>query len=676
MRLTKNCLKILLFAALTAGLSVSWGSAQPSSLSTDKTNAASNQPEITHLLNAPSAQYQRLNTVKMRATYLDARSAFKTGKKKTYKKWKASLVDYPLYPYLEFEEISKDLDSLPSVKVKAFLDQHSGTYLAEKLNKEWLKKLAKKKKWEEFLTYYYTDFGNNELACNHLTALYKTGKKEEALRKTKALWAVGRSQPDACDDIFEAWIKADNLTNDIAWQRFKLAVDKHKDSLAAFLTRYLDKDSKHWAQLYRQIHRKTDLLKQKSKLSKDNPKTKEVVIHGLKRKARRDAKAALDLWHEYQGIHDFNEAETAEVNRAIALRLATQFHPLAYQQLIQADPNTEDLELTEWRIRVAIRESKWQQVYNWIQLLPKEEKESPRWMYWQARSLDKSQAKLANSLMTSLSKERDYYGFLAAEKIGVSYSVNHTTIPLSQADVEAIEDIPSVKRALEFYVIGHTTSARREWLFAIEQMSHQELLAAANVAKRWGWYRQAIHCAVLSGHWDDLNLRFPMAFQDEIIFNSKAQNVETNLLFAIARQESAFMPDAKSPVGALGLLQLMPATARQTAKKMGMRYSNKRELLKPAKNIYLGSAYLSQLLDTFNGNRILATAAYNAGPYRVKQWQKNTKHSYPFDVWVENIPFSETRRYVQNVLTYAVIYSSKLGLRQQIILNHERNQDL
>ncbi|WP_168187724.1 transglycosylase SLT domain-containing protein, partial [Pseudomonas sp. HMSC75E02] len=291
----------------------------------------------------------------------------------------------------------------------------------------------------------------------------------------------------------------------------------------------------------------------------------------------------------------------------------------------------------------------------------------------QARTLQLAQPQnpQAMALYQPLARERDFYGFLAADRINAPYQLNNRPVSISPQVMQRVRNAASTRRALEFYARGDVISARREWYYAARVFNRDELLAQARMAYDMQWYFPAIRAISQAQYWDDLDIRFPVAHRDSLLREARNRDLHPSWVFAITRQESAFMSDARSGVGATGLMQLMPATAKETSKKFGIPLAGPQQLIVPDLNIRLGAAYLSQVQGQFNGNRVLATAAYNAGPGRVRQWLKDARH-LSFDVWVESIPFDETRQYVQNVLSYAVIYGQKIGVPQPLVDWHER----
>ncbi|NVL30994.1 lytic transglycosylase domain-containing protein, partial [Pseudomonas syringae pv. actinidiae] len=337
------------------------------------------------------------------------------------------------------------------------------------------------------------------------------------------------------------------------------------------------------------------------------------------------------------------------------------------------DPELRDNTVTEWRLRLLLRLGRWEEAYELARRLPKDLAATNRWRYWEARSLELAQpnSPLIASLYKDVAKELDFYGSLAADRTQSPYQLNNKPLVLSQALINKVRNTPGVRRALEFHDRGEIVDGRREWYHVSRLFNRDEMVAQAKLAYDLKWYFPAIRTISQAQYWDDLDIRFPMAHRDTLVREAKVRGLHSSWVFAITRQESAFMDDARSGVGASGLMQLMPATAKETARKFSIPLSSPQQVLDPDTNIQLGAAYLSSVHTQFNGNRVLASAAYNAGPGRVRQWLKGANH-LAFDVWVESIPFDETRQYVQNVLSYSVIYGQKLNSPQPLVDWHER----
>jgi soluble lytic murein transglycosylase len=279
------------------------------------------------------------------------------------------------------------------------------------------------------------------------------------------------------------------------------------------------------------------------------------------------------------------------------------------------------------------------------------------------------------TIYQQLAESRSFYGFLSADIQKTDYQFEDKPAPVDQQLISTLKNLPAFKKAKEFLLMEKMHRARTEWRYAMKGLSTEEFIAAAQIANQWGWSRKAIEAMAGAAYWDDLGIRFPVVHADIIHSSAEKNNIPSSLVFSIARQESAWEFDAKSRVGASGLMQLMPATAKETAKRARLAYK-KSQLFDPEYNIALGSHYITGLLEQYEDNRALAIASYNAGPHRVKQWLKKSNALLPLDVWIEIIPFKETRKYVQNVLSYEVIYNYRQGRESSLLTLAEANSTL
>jgi soluble lytic murein transglycosylase len=286
--------------------------------------------------------------------------------------------------------------------------------------------------------------------------------------------------------------------------------------------------------------------------------------------------------------------------------------------------------------------------------------------------MPQSESNPSLQLTQELALERDFYGFLASEKLEQKYSFNHRPLQVDNATSARVRAMPALQRARELYFHEFIVEANREWHAATREFDRAEWMAAARLTHQWQWHSRAIIAMARAEYWDDIVIRFPLAYQHSLKRAAQSSGVASPTLFAIARQESAFERHATSSAGAIGLLQIMPATARATARKFVIPYRNKMQLRDIETNLPIGSQYYKSLLTNFNNNRILATAAYNAGPDRVGKWLARSRGKLPFDIWVELIPFKETRGYVTNVLMYSAIYSHRLGIDAPMLNASER----
>jgi soluble lytic murein transglycosylase len=387
-----------------------------------------------------------------------------------------------------------------------------------------------------------------------------------------------------------------------------------------------------------------------------------VVRHGIVRLAARDPETALALWSQLKQKHTFFGEDDNYVRRNVGILAAQEQSPLALKLLaeVSADPGDETLHL--WRVRTALREGNWELARQFIAALPQAVQQEGQWAYWKARALEGvGERAAAEKLYSKLARNRGYYGFLAADRVSADYAMQHVSIDATPEEVSALLARPGIQMAQELYALEHLTEARRQWNWMTKRLTSRELAVAAVIAREWGWHDRAILTVAKSDHLDDLDVRFPVLYRELIEANASEQGLDPGWIYGVVRQESAFAVDARSPVGALGLMQLMPTTGRLTGRKNNIPVRSNQALLNIQNNLKLGASYLKEVLTRHRGNQTLATAAYNAGPNRVNSWLPAT----PLDaeIWVETIPFNETRDYVKNVLAYTAVYEHRLGQR-------------
>jgi len=597
----------------------------------------------------------------------------KNKEEEEYRKHYARLGDYPLIPYLDYSELKQNLYDLDFKSVDRFLNTNKGTFLEYRLREQWLFALAKKRKWREFISYYTPNIKQKSLRCYHLEARLSTGDNS-AYQEVPAIWTQGKSQPKACDPLFKKWRRQGGLTNEIAWLRFNNAMAKRKRGLANYVKGLMTGDYKKYAEEFMGVDAYPARIKQHKRFAEQSEPMQLIISHGIKRFARIDPKQALYHWERYEAQRLFDKEITTATKLKLVSRLTSKGHTAEAEALIKGSRALQQRKVVERMIRESLRHEDYEKALQWITKLDEDVQQSDRWLYWQARLQDElnlSDTKRASrDIYLQLSKTRGFYGFLSADLLNQDYSLEHKPSDVLPSTVHVIENLPAMKRAKELWFKGNFSEARAEWQFATKEMTPTELVAAGKTARKWGWYNKGIHAMIQSKYWDDLDIRFPLAYQDTVEKMSSKNDVALTFIYAIARQESAFYEKARSSAGAMGLMQLMPGTARQTAKKSGIKHHDS-YLLDPEYNIQLGSQYLNELLNKYNGNRILAAAAYNAGPHRVNKWIKRSAQDIPFDIWIETIPFKETRGYVQNVLAFSVIYAYRLGEDGEFITEKE-----
>jgi peptidoglycan lytic transglycosylase len=594
-----------------------------------------------------------------RKDYLAAKKALDTKQYKTFGKIANTLKDYPLYPYLRYNYILKRLWKVDDAEIIDFLKRYSDLPVANYLRTSWLKLLVKRGHWQTFVDHYLPQ-SSIKMQCYHLQARMKTNNEVFFLEDTRSIWLTGKSLPPQCDPAFKRLYKSELMTNDLVWERIRLSMQNNKTNLTSYLSKRLDPEYKKLAKKWVQIHNNPYKYTNKPKLE-DTAISREILAHGILRLARKDVAKAVKRLDALKDNYAFTPGEIAEVERTLAIRASKNKSKLAAQLLDQIDNYHVNDQVFHYRLRTALVNENWPLLKKWTTGQAPEVDIDLRWRYWHARALEETgEVDKANEIFSELAKERDYYGFLAADKVNEPYHMNHYPLPENKEEFARIESSPGIIRAYEFFKLGSGYSARREWYHALSRMTTYQMQMASALVTQWGWHDRAIFTMGKAGAFDNLVLRFPILFDDLFDKYAKKRKIDRSWIYGLARAESAFIEDVKSPAGALGLMQVMPKTGAMTAKSIGMKGFKTYKLTQAKTNIPIGTAYMKQMLDKFDGNMVLATAAYNAGPHRVSKWLPKKGCAEP-DVWIEQIPFNETRKYVRRVLYFANIYDWRLG---------------
>ncbi|AGA91406.1 soluble lytic murein transglycosylase-like protein [Thioflavicoccus mobilis 8321] len=599
---------------------------------------------------------------RQRHDFLVAEAALARGERDSVQDLVAGLSDYPLFPYLRYAELAADLEAANPEAVAAFLETYPETPLADRLRSAWLDRLARQGRWSDYLTLYRPG-GPTAERCHYLHALIATELGTEALDAVEPLWLVGRSQPAACDPVFTAWRAAARLTPSLVWQRIELAMAAGRRRLAAYLGRFLPEapaTDREWLARWLAVDADPTLIEDPDSFPTDHAERDEVIAHGLVRLAAEDPERAATAWETWQSRFAPTAAQAAAVEAALGLALAQRGDERALDYLDRVPADGANQAFQERRLRIALAHEDWPRVADWIERMPPGERKTERWLYWQARAADAlGQTETARHFYRQAAEVRGFWGFLAAERIGAPYNLTHQPTEAPDRLRDLVAD-PALRRIEELSALGREADLRREWTHLIADLDADGLQAAALVATVLDWPDIAIRTLARSGRWDDLALRFPTPHRDLVQAEATATGLPESWIYAIIRQESLFRPSAGSRAGAVGLMQLMPATARWIAPQLGHSTPTRPELLEPATNIALGAGYLAHVRDRFDGDPVLATAAYNAGPGRVRRWRPTRPEAA--DLWIATIPFDETRDYVERVLAYRLIYAARLGL--------------
>ena len=590
------------------------------------------------------------------ADFLAAKAAFERGDARKLGSLSSALHGHVLEPYVEYWQLKLSLDTAEPAAVRAFLVRHAATPLAEPLRVEWLKSLGTRAQWAAFAQDHVPGMTEDtELACHAIQ--FRRQQNESALVQAKPLWFTGRATPDACEPLFAALIAKGLLSVDDRRARVRLASEANNVRLAQSIAMALPGVDKIADRDFARIDRDPAGALAKSEFER-TASGRELALYALERAARKDPIATRAGWVKHRAA--LTEPDRLHGNARLAYHASRQHAPDANLYFREAGATPLPDELHAWRVRAALRAQSWRDVLAGVDAMPAAQSEEGTWRYWRARAqLALGQPAEARRGFETLAKEFNFYGLLSAEALGVLVEpVSQRAAPTAEA-LAAFGARADVRRALKLAELDMRLESIREWAPIARGLDDESLLMAGEFARRAGLNDRAINIAdrTLTRH--DFSLRYLMPYRSEFEAAAREADLDSALLFAIARQESRFAPDIVSSAGAQGLMQLMPATARWVAKQLGQGGYRPAQITDVDLNTRFGAYYFRYWFDRLDTHAALAAAAYNAGPGRAQAWRPLT----PLEgaAWVETIPFNETRDYVKKVLSNAMFYTQALG---------------
>ncbi|HTQ77098.1 MAG TPA: transglycosylase SLT domain-containing protein [Burkholderiales bacterium] len=559
-----------------------------------------------------------------------------------------------LAPYLEYWRIELDLENTTGEDVRAFLAREAGSYLAARLRFDWLKELGRRGEWAEFERQLPLAADEDlELRCYAWQARLARGD-EGAYAEARAIWREPRDLPDDCNALADQLLAAGRFSAEDVWERVRLLLANGAVSAARRLMPALPEPERlDDRQLVQAATAPKKLLASPPK-SFARRAEREGVLFALERLSRSDPDAAAQVLQGSLGAR-LPEADRQYVWGRVAYDGARRLLPEAdawYRNTGDAPLSDEQL---AWKARIALRTGDWQAVRDAIDPMSAAARRDPAWTYWYGRALGaQGHADGARAYYLRISTRPDFYGLLASEELGTIPLVPEPFVEATEGQVAAARRDPGLARALELFRLELRRAAVREWIYAVRGMDDPSLLAAAELARREGLFDRAINTADRTVRLHNFKLRYLAPFREQFGEQARALGLEEAWVLGLVRQESRFIADARSAAGARGLMQLMPATARWAAKKIGLRGFHISRVADVETNIALGTNYLRHVLDDL-GHPVLAATGYNAGPRRAERW----RDAAPLEgaIYVESIPFNETRDYVKKVMANTMFYS-------------------
>lgn len=568
-----------------------------------------------------------------------------------------ALQDHPLYPYLEYAELARELDRAMPRDVETFLSRHGDLPIATRLRGLWLQQLGKRGEWASFRKYWQGQ-GDATLQCHAAVAELQNGRSDAWLERAEALWLTGDSAPAACDAAFAALAAAGRITPALRWQRIELAAAKGNVGLMRFLGRALPAPEAGQAAAY------ANFIEKPSDIAANWPRTPRSARFaelGLTRLAASNPDRAEGLLAALASPLGMAAAQVGAVQYQIALWSAASYLPEAWRRLQAVPVAQRDARLREWMVRVALSQRDFPAVEAVIAEMDVAQQAEPRMRYIKARMRElQGDRAAADALFGPLASEAHYHGFLAADRLGQGYAICPQPPSTDAALRETVAKHPGLQRAIELHALDKLAWAIAEWDTALAGLPAAARPLAVARALEGGWADRAVFGLNRPEDARYYELRFPLQHKAHLTREARRNGLDAAWVAALTRAESAWQPSARSHADARGLMQLLPGTAAPLARRLGIAWRGPETLYDARANLSMGAAHLAEMLARFGQQPFLATAAYNAGPAPVTRWQKQRPIN-EVDLWIETIPWRETRDYVTRVMAFSVVYDWRLG---------------
>ncbi|MFA0077110.1 transglycosylase SLT domain-containing protein [Vibrio artabrorum] len=622
------------------------------------------QAPITMASNASELEMQR-------DVYDRAQEVLDNHDLKAYSVLRNQIQTYPLTPYTDYRAFLIDLGERTPAEVDAFIEENKALPFSNRMRAPYLDSLASQKQWKTILEFQTKEPVGEKYQCIYYRAHYEQGNQELAFKGAKQLWLSGRGVDDACTPLFKSWDQAGLRTDKLILDRMLLAFEENNGKLMIYLIKQLDDDESvaKAKQMKVLFNHPEDVLT----FAKEHPANQFYQTQtqlGFEKLARTSASRAQEVFDDVVVTQHFSKEKAQELADYLALRLINTDSEVLMAWRDKMLARSSQSILLERRARLAIQHADWVGLKEWIARLDDKHQASILWQYWQGRAeiatgdTDKGNKRLSNIL-----GQRNFYSVAAAKQLGQPIHYPTSTLKFNAETVKPFTT--SLVRIDELIDRDKIAAAKSEWRWLLTHADkNQKAMLAAYAATR-GWNHFMVTASISAKIWSNIALRFPVAHKWWFDFYAEKHDIDPITLMSLARQESAMDSEARSPVGARGIMQIMPKTAQYTANKYKIKYQGSEELYDVGKNIEIGSYYLESLLSQYDNNRILAFAAYNAGPGRVKQWRSRSDEKLDAYAFIEMIPFKETRGYVQNILMFETYYRDILGEKGPFLAPHE-----
>ena len=574
-----------------------------------------------------------------------------------------ALERYAIHDYLVAARMRRDLSVKPDenidAAIDAFLHAHAAQPVARALRRDWLASLAQRRRWDWFLPR-SVDVIDPALVCDRLEGRLATNDLQGLAAAALLRWIVPQKPPAECSNVF-SWLRQQGfLTPALAETRTRAALAAETPRLAREFAADVPLSRRaplvQWSDLLDSPRAAVSVLAAQPSL----PVEPDALAAGFDKLSRTEPAFALDLLPRLLARDDPAPGLQERLKRSAALGAAYDRDPRAMAAFDALPPTVVDSQVQEWRVRAALWKGEYARALAWLEQMPQSLSAQPRWRYWRARAAAATMGEdAAAPMFGEIAGLRDYYGYLAADRLKQPYHLNVRPSPLDPAAQTALAAQPALIRAHELFDCDMADEAAAEWTTALDGADTAMKVQAALLASRWGWYSQSISTLAQTGEFDDVTLRYPRPYLDAVSQAGKLAQLPQDWILAVMRQESLFRKDAVSRADARGVMQMVPATASAIARRWHLSSPGRDGLFDPTIAVPLGAAYLRELLDRYGEQLAVSLAAYNAGPAAVARWLP--QRPMDADVWIENIPYNESRGYVQHILEHIVAFASVRG---------------
>ncbi|HVK93837.1 MAG TPA: transglycosylase SLT domain-containing protein [Noviherbaspirillum sp.] len=561
------------------------------------------------------------------------------------------LGNYAIPSYVDYFRLRPRINSVPEQEIREYLARYDGSAIADRLRNDWLLELGRARNWVLFDEQYPQFVLNDDTQLKCYALMSKALKGENVADNARAVLTAPQNYGEACPALIVTLKEARQFTADDVWAQVRLIAESGPTSAIRRLASVVEASE---SALMQALEKPEVVLTRGPGNTRAERETFIVALgRGAKADSLRAAKTLLDV------ANRLRERELELAWAQIALPASIKLAPEAVTYWHRTNDAPLSPEGYQWKARAALRAGEWTLVQKTVHSMPLALRNDPAWIYWLGRAYHvQGRREDAKKLFESISDQNGFYGQLALEELGRKISIPPRAQPITPDELAPMAENQGFRRALKFFELNLRFEGYREWNWELRKMNERQHLAAAEYARQINVLDRMVNTSDRTRSEFDFTQRFPTPFRDIMVNATNKLDLDMAWVYGLIRQESRFVLNARSHVGASGLMQLMPATARFVASKIGLDKFSHGQLNDIGTNIALGTNYLNMVLHDLDGSQAMATAAYNAGPGRPRAWRSTLAGQVEGAIFAESIPFSETRDYVKKVLSNATYYAA------------------